>query len=233
MDREQRLAWRRKHYRAKWNRKGYTDWQHRLANHRDYDRQRYAAITIEQHCNSSQRRREQRIRADDSHQQQHPNNSNHNAVWDKSLPCDHNVTDQQTLSLPFDHDDTSYPVTILWSLHNRSSKPLATIIVWSMLTSHIWYFFWTTIISIRLYVRSCFIMTTIAPANWLQKYHKLQSFKWTLLHQLQMYQYSLIFFSNATITLYTFSVTTPQTVIFQMNSVTSAANVPIQFDLLL
>ena len=80
MDKEQRLARGREHYRAKRKQENYVDKQCRLANHRECDRQRYAASTIEQRCNSSQRRRERRLRVDDSWQQQHPNDNNHRVV---------------------------------------------------------------------------------------------------------------------------------------------------------
>ena len=104
MDREQRLAWRREQYKARRKRESSADRQHRLANYREYGRQRYAALTIEQCYNSSQRRRERRSRADDSRQQQYPNDSNHCFVRDKSPPYNHDVENHETSSPPYDHD---------------------------------------------------------------------------------------------------------------------------------
>ena len=103
MDIEQRLAQRREQYKAKRKWESSADRQCRLANRREYDRQRYAALTIEQRYNSSQRRMERRLRADDSRQQKYPNDSNHLVVRGKSTPYDNDVVDHETPSPPCDH----------------------------------------------------------------------------------------------------------------------------------
>jgi len=46
IDREQRLAWGREQYKAKRNWESSADRQRRLANRREYDRQRYTALTL-------------------------------------------------------------------------------------------------------------------------------------------------------------------------------------------
>ena len=63
-EREERLRRRKQQYRARRDQESEEERQARLARHKEYERCRYAAMTIEQRCNLTQRRREQTSQRD-------------------------------------------------------------------------------------------------------------------------------------------------------------------------
>ena len=75
-------------YRARRNRETPEEREERLARHREYERCRYAALTVKQHCNLPQRRGERQLLASETHQAEDPSDNNHGIVRSNLPPFD-------------------------------------------------------------------------------------------------------------------------------------------------